>query len=191
MRVTRISFATFAALALAALFDLAGEVNRNRSSRLAGQLRALGHTLGLLQQPPAQFLRGPEDDTAGIELLIAVRATAKKEKNFDEADRVRKALLDKGIVLEDGPGGTTWRRLVARSSAPLRRKSGVSPTYGRGQARAGGERTRHGVHHRRAPARQAAIARRRVRHAGARNCRPADFDQGGRCGVAPLLHGMR
>ena len=97
-------------IAMAALFDLAGEINRSKSPRLAGQLRALGGTLGLLQQEPAQFLRGSEDDTAGIELLIAVRATAKKDKKFDEADRVRKALLDKGIVLEDGPGGTTWRR---------------------------------------------------------------------------------
>ncbi|HZA95416.1 MAG TPA: cysteine--tRNA ligase, partial [Burkholderiaceae bacterium] len=51
-----------------------------------------------------------DDDTADIELLISVRATAKKEKKFDEADRVRNVLLDKGIVLEDGPGGTTWRR---------------------------------------------------------------------------------
>ena len=98
-------------VALAALFDLATEVNRNGSSRLAGQLRALGGTLGLLQQEPTQFLRGPEDDSAGVELLISVRATAKKEKNYSEADRVRKALLDKGIVLEDGPNGTTWRRL--------------------------------------------------------------------------------
>lgn len=97
-------------VALAALFDLATEVNRSGSSQLAGQLRALGGTLNLLQQEPTQFLRGADDDTAGIELLISVRATAKKEKNFAEADRVRKALLDKGIVLEDGAGGTTWRR---------------------------------------------------------------------------------
>ena len=97
-------------IALAALFDLASEINRSSSPRLAAQLRALGETLGLLQQDPARFLRGSDDDTAGIELLISVRATAKKEKNYAEADRVRKALLDKGIVLEDGPGGTTWRR---------------------------------------------------------------------------------
>ncbi len=70
----------------------------------------LGATLGILQQDPAQFLRGSDEDTAGIELLISVRATAKKEKNYAEADRVRKALLDKGVVLEDGPDGTTWRR---------------------------------------------------------------------------------
>ncbi len=98
-------------VALAALFDLATEVNRTGSLRLAGQLRALGGTLGLLQQDPTQFLRGSDDDTGGIELLIATRATAKKEKNYAEADRVRKALLDKGIVLEDSAGGTTWRRL--------------------------------------------------------------------------------
>ncbi len=97
-------------IALAALFDLASEINRSRSSRLAAQLRALGATLGILQQDPAQFLRGSDEDTAGIELLISVRATAKKEKNYAEADRVRKALLDKGVVLEDGPDGTTWRR---------------------------------------------------------------------------------
>ncbi len=97
-------------IAVAALFDLASEVNRARSPRLAGQLRTLGGTLSLLQQEPSQFLRGSDDDTAGIELLITVRATAKKEGNYPEADRVRKALLDKGIVLEDGPNGTTWRR---------------------------------------------------------------------------------
>ena len=97
-------------IALAALFDLASEINRSRSPRLAGQLRTLGGTLGLLQQDPVQFLRGSDDDSAEIDALVAVRTTAKKEKNYPEADRVRKVLLDKGIVLEDGPGGTTWRR---------------------------------------------------------------------------------
>jgi cysteinyl-tRNA synthetase len=56
------------------------------------------------------FLRGSDGDAAEVERLISERATAKKEKNYAEADRVRKVLLDKGIVLEDGPGGTTWRR---------------------------------------------------------------------------------
>jgi cysteinyl-tRNA synthetase len=97
-------------IALAALFDLASEINRNRSPRLAGQLRALGEILGLLQQDPVHFLRGSDGDAAEVERLISERATAKKEKNYAEADRVRKVLLDKGIVLEDGPGGTTWRR---------------------------------------------------------------------------------
>jgi len=97
-------------IALAVLFDLASEINRTGSTELAAQLRALGSTLNLLQQDPTLFLRGADDDTAGIELLISVRATAKREKNYAEADRVRKALLDKGVVLEDTADGTTWRR---------------------------------------------------------------------------------
>jgi cysteinyl-tRNA synthetase len=45
-----------------------------------------------------------------IQSLIDARVAARKAKNFQEADRIRKALLDAGIVLEDGPQGTTWRR---------------------------------------------------------------------------------
>ncbi|MEP6609073.1 MAG: cysteine--tRNA ligase [Burkholderiaceae bacterium] len=97
-------------IALAALFDLATEINRTGSVSLARQLQSLGGTLGLLQRDPSQFLRGVDEDTAGIELLIAARATAKKEKNYAEADRVRKVLLDKGIVLEDSADATTWRK---------------------------------------------------------------------------------
>ncbi len=97
-------------IALAALFDLAGEINRSKSHAPGGPAARAGRDARTAAAGSEQFLRGSDDDIAGIELLISVRATAKKEKNFDEADRVRKALLDKGIVLEDGPGGTTWRR---------------------------------------------------------------------------------
>jgi cysteinyl-tRNA synthetase len=45
-----------------------------------------------------------------IQRLIGERFTAKKSKNFTEADRIRKELLEAGIVLEDTPQGTTWRR---------------------------------------------------------------------------------
>ena len=95
--------------AVAVLFDLAAEVNRNRSPQRAGLLKALGATLGLLQGDPKAFLRaGATLDDASIQRMIEARAAAKKAKDFAEADRIRQALLDQGIVLKDSPAGTTW-----------------------------------------------------------------------------------
>jgi cysteinyl-tRNA synthetase len=100
--------------ALAVLFDLANEVNRSQSAESAGQLKALGKVLGLLEQEPQAFLQagteGGEDDSAAIEARIAARIAAKKAKNFVEADRIRAELLADGIALEDSPQGTIWRR---------------------------------------------------------------------------------
>ncbi|MDH1766643.1 cysteine--tRNA ligase [Comamonas aquatica] len=96
--------------AVAVLFDLAGEVNRSKSPEVAGLLKALGACLGLLQDDPQKFLQAGAAgvDAAAIEAQIAARATAKAEKNWAEADRIRKALLEQGIVLKDSPAGTTW-----------------------------------------------------------------------------------
>ena len=102
-------------VAVAALFDLASEINRGKSGALAAQLRALGAVLGLLQRDPQSFLRAqPAGDDASLEQRVAAaieaRAAAKRERDFGEADRIRKALADEGVVLEDSASGTVWRR---------------------------------------------------------------------------------
>ena len=101
--------------AVAVLFDLASEVNRSKDAALAGLLRALGGTLGLLQVDPAAYLQGGGAAAGGvaeatIQVLIADRAAAKAAKNFTEADRIRQDLLAQGVVLKDSATGTTWER---------------------------------------------------------------------------------
>ncbi len=100
--------------AVAVLFDIANELNRSKDAKLAVQLKGLAGVLGLLQRDPVAFLQaGPATDghdDAAIDAQIAARIAAKKAKNFAEADRIRDELKVAGIILEDGPGGTTWRR---------------------------------------------------------------------------------
>jgi cysteinyl-tRNA synthetase len=97
--------------AIAVLFDLANEVNRSQSAESAAQLKALGAVLGLLERDPTVFLQGAGSDDAVIVEQIAARNAAKLAKNYAEADRIRKALLADGIVLEDSAAGTNWRRV--------------------------------------------------------------------------------
>ena len=95
--------------AIAVLFDLAGEVNRSRSPEMAGLLKALGGCLGLLQGEPQRYLQaGSELQEADIAAQVAERSAAKAARNFAEADRIRNALLVRGVVLKDTPAGTTW-----------------------------------------------------------------------------------
>ena len=106
--------------AVAVLFDLANELNREHTPVLARQLRALGGLLGLLQRDsevfhqsmPAAAREGGAETLSPetIARLIAERTAAKQAKQFAEADRIRKDLRDAGIVLEDSAKGTSWRR---------------------------------------------------------------------------------
>jgi cysteinyl-tRNA synthetase len=104
--------------AIAVLFELVRELNRAeapaRVAVLAATLRQLGGVLGLLQDDPQAFLKGgavgegPSD--ADIDALVQARLDARNARDFARADAIRAELTDAGIVLEDGAGGTTWRR---------------------------------------------------------------------------------
>ena len=105
--------------AIAVLFDLASEVNRAQGvekQTLASTLKGLGTALNFLQRDPTQFLQSSTKEQDGlspnqIDEQIAARVAAKQAKDFAQADQIRKALLEQGIILEDKPGGITeWRR---------------------------------------------------------------------------------
>lgn len=108
--------------AIAQLFELARELNRvkseapERAAVLAATLRHLGGVVGLLQADADDYLRGAaaagedELDAGRIEALIEQRRQARAEKDWAESDRIRDELRTRGVLLEDGPDGTSWRR---------------------------------------------------------------------------------
>ncbi|STX42745.1 cysteinyl-tRNA synthetase [Legionella donaldsonii] len=99
-------------VALAVLFQLSHELNKTNSPRLAATLKHLASLLGLLQAEPESFLQaGLQDDEKDmIENLIKERLEARTQRNWARADEIRTLLANKGIELEDGANGTTWRK---------------------------------------------------------------------------------
>jgi len=90
--------------------DLNTPLALSRLSALQGSaLRSSAQLLGLLQSSAEEWFQG-DTDASGVEVRIAERAQAKKNRDFASADRIRDELKAEGIILEDGPGGTTWRR---------------------------------------------------------------------------------
>ena len=105
--------------AISVLFDLAREINRQKATDetaaqpLAILLKELASVLGLLQEDPENYLRGSAEDglnAEAIEALIEQRLQARRTKNWKESDRIRDELKAQGIILEDSPQGTSWRR---------------------------------------------------------------------------------
>ncbi len=102
--------------ALAVLHEIAGDLNKAETTddkaRLKGELLASAGLLGLLYQQPEIWFKGGVNDNedAEIEAKILARSEAKKNKDWATADKIRDELKTKGIVLEDGPDGTTWKR---------------------------------------------------------------------------------
>lgn len=106
--------------AYSVLFDLARDLNKHKSQgdagaeeagKLAAVLKGIGGILGLLQRDPQVFMQsGNDDEVAEIEALIKARNDARAAKDWGAADAARDKLTAMGIVLEDGAGGTTWRR---------------------------------------------------------------------------------
>jgi cysteinyl-tRNA synthetase len=101
-------------LAIAHLHDLAGAIHRSTDDHERGRLRTAlivgGQLMGLLTHDPEEWMRPVfEQRSAEINERIEARAVARRERRFSDADRIRDELAVEGIILEDGPKGTTWR----------------------------------------------------------------------------------
>ena len=102
-------------LALSYLHEIVNNLNKAENneerSKLKSELIVSAEMLGLLYNNPEAWFKGENTDDSEIEELIAKRTEAKKNKDWTTADAIRNQLKDRGILLEDGPNGTTWKRI--------------------------------------------------------------------------------
>ena len=135
-------------LALSELLGIARSLNTSRDDGerrgLARGLRAGGDLLGLLQADPQAWFERPggtaanDLDAAEIDSLLAQRDAFRRDRNYREADRIRDRLTERGVVIEDKPGGARWRRVAAgigAAAASVSAKGGGSAAVGRDEGK--------------------------------------------------------
>ena len=95
------------------LRDVAGQLDGEARANAIARLRDAGRLMGFFNVDPAAWFKGEAGDGPSaeeIDALLAERSAARKAKDFATSDRIRDDLAAKGIVIEDGPDGATWRR---------------------------------------------------------------------------------
>ena len=96
--------------AIAVLFELALEINKNQNIEDMNLLVKLGNVIGILSQDVEDFLQDNLSAEIDVEGIIKQRDQAKANKDYQMADKLRNDLLEKNILIEDTPSGTVWRR---------------------------------------------------------------------------------
>ena len=102
--------------AIAVLFEIAHELNKlpaehaDKRQALLQTLTTLANTLGILQIDPTAFLQGDQDIASKANALMDQRKAARASKNWAESDRLRAELEALGLIVEDLPQGSVWRK---------------------------------------------------------------------------------
>lgn len=89
------------------------ELSRNLDENNLGEFRAAAKLLGIAQKNPSDWLGygAASEDSDKIETLIALRKTAKENKDYARSDEIRDQLTEMGIAIEDTAGGTIWKKV--------------------------------------------------------------------------------